>query len=183
MLNYSRTHRSVVKWGSREVSTGTQHSTYHSIYQAFTIYLVRCEVDFWVLPSHLVSTMQRYKKERSLGRFPRYLTVFRGKTGKKSRVTGKKTGKKWIKPNIKPFIKNNLYLCNMINEITMTDTDELSSFSLTRPTVEHLLHHVPSAHHRMGRLLHTRDELRHPLSLHQGIKALLHGRPRPRLAT
>lgn len=37
--------------------------------------------------------MQRYKKERAFTRFPRYLTVFRGKTGKKSRVTGKKTGK------------------------------------------------------------------------------------------
>ena len=94
MLNYSRTHRSVVEWGSREVSIGTPHSIYHPIYQAFATYLVRCEVDFGVLSSHLVSTMQRYKKERAFTHFPRYLTVFRGKTGKKSGVTGKKTGKK-----------------------------------------------------------------------------------------
>ena len=32
------------------MSIGTPHSIYHPIYQAFATYLVRCEVDFRVLP-------------------------------------------------------------------------------------------------------------------------------------
>lgn len=61
--------------------------------------------------------MQRYKKERAFTRFPRYLTVFRGKTGKKSRVTGKKQGKIRNKVKRRLFFQKYLYLCNTLDSI------------------------------------------------------------------
>ena len=99
------------------MSIGTPHSIYHPIYQAFATYLVRCEVDFRVLspPSHIdnakmmqtrgmkacflipecsLSVCKSTKGNPHFPCFPRSLAAFRGKTGKKSGVTGKIAGKK-----------------------------------------------------------------------------------------
>ena len=71
------------------------------------------------------------------------------------------------------------YLYNNDRQRRRTITVQLWSF---RPTTEHLLYDVPGSHARLGRLQYPGDELWHPLSMHQGFKALLHGRPGFRFA-